>query len=230
MKLRLYIKGKQNGFTIVEVIIAVVVLSIFSSIIIYLYIRSNDSFKLTSWKQQRTAQSEIFWTYMRKHLEEATNQLDPEAYVKNPEVTIITKPLKFHPNPASVEDGNIMAWNCSKVNFDFSSDPPCHTALHAIFLLEKKGRTIRLKSDDKEVCKIEDVENIDIKVSSIEKDTTTNEEYLSDKPNPDAVASVIEISLTLSPPKGYLAEDLKLIQNHKFRANVGAAEDFAPSY
>ena len=229
MRLRLYIRGEKAGFTIVELVIAILVFSIFVGILMYLYSRSNDSFKITFWKQQRTAQSEIFWAHMRKHLEEATNQLVPEQFVDNPDVNINIKPLKFHDDPTSVNDGNIMAWNCSKVNFNFSPSPN-HNAVHSIYLLEKKGGTIRLKNSGKEVSKIEDVESIEIKVISIKKDSVNFEEVFSGGPDPDAVASVVEISLTLSPPKGYLAEDLKIVQNHKFRANVGATVDSAPSY
>lgn len=210
--------------------VAITVFASFVTILMYLYSRSNDSFKITLWKQQRTAESERFWTHMRKHLEEATNELNiPDPFVANPDVEVNIKPLKFHANPSSVSGGNIMAWNCSKVDFNFIPKPS-HSVSHSIYFLEKNGRTVSLKSGGKTISKVEDVDNVEIKVTSIKKLSGTFEEVHDLGPDVDAVASIVEMSMTLTPPQGFMAQDLRITQNHKFRANVGATNDSAPSY
>ncbi len=228
MKFRL--RNKKNaGFTITEIIISIAVLSLLFLVIMYLYGRSSDSFKITLWKQQRTAQSEIFWTHMRKHLEEATNELNlPDPFDANPDINVVPRPLKFNPTAATLENGIILAWRSSKINFKFEPSPN-HSITENTFFLLKKGRTVELKSGSDSISKIEDVEVIDVKATSVLK-TSENDETFVNGANPDALGTVIEISITLSPPKGYLAEDLKLPQSHKFRLTVGSAEDSSPSY
>lgn len=229
MKLRLFNERRSHGFTIVELLVAITVFAAFIMVLMFLYSRSSDSFKITLWKQQRTAESELFWSHMRKHLEEATNELSlSDPFNLNPDIVVTPKPLKFHPDPNTVT-GNIMAWNCSKVNFQFSPTIN-HTVDEKIFFLERNDRTISLKSDGKTISKVQDVDKIEIVLTSINKMPDTFEEFQAPGPNVDAVATVVEISLTLTPPEGYMAQGLRIVQNHKFRANVGAAPDSAPSY
>jgi hypothetical protein len=205
-----------------------VVLSAFVLLLMSLYTHSSDSFKITLWKQERAAQSEIFWAYMRKHLEEATNELVVEAAVENPEITINLKPFKFHPNANAVGTGNVAAWNCSTVKFNFVPAPN-HTVEHRTCILFKKKNVLELRANGKIVAKLEDISAISFKVTSIKK-LTGNEESLEAGFDPDAVGTIIEISLTLSPPENYMAKDLKIAQNHKFRMNVGATSDPSPAY
>ncbi len=201
------------------------ILAIFIGVLMYMYSRSSDSFKITLWKQQRTAQSEIFWTFMRKHLEEATHELKIDPSGDNPNIDIIPKHLKFHPDPASAT-GIILAWNCSKVKFMPSS---YHSVSHSTLMLQKSGSLIELKLDGKTVAKLNDVDNIDFKITSVHTNAK-NEQFLNIGADTDAVGSIIEISLVLSPPAGYLAESQRIVQNHKFRLNVGAAPDSSPAY
>jgi prepilin-type N-terminal cleavage/methylation domain-containing protein len=218
---------KCAGFTIVEVIIAILVFALFAGILMYLYSRSSDSFKITTWKQKRTAESEIFWAFLRKHLEEATNELEVEPFVHNPDIMVNIKPCKFHPNP-DVASGNILVWNCSKVNFNFVPSPN-HTVDHSILKLVRSNNKLELKNGAKAIAKIQDVDSVSLKVTSIKKQPD-NQEILIDGPDPDGVGAVIEISLVLTPPEGYLAKNLKIVQNHKFRINVAAISDTAPNY
>ncbi|MFZ5951794.1 MAG: PulJ/GspJ family protein [Candidatus Rifleibacteriota bacterium] len=221
-------KGKK-GFTIVELVVAILVFSGFVTVLMYLYSRSNDSFKITLWKQQRTAESEIFWSFMRKHLEEATNELDlADPFVDNPDVVVTIRPLKFHPTPNSVSDGNIMAWNCSKIDFKFSPSPS-HSVDQKNYFLKKNSRVLDLRSSAKSIAKIQDVTEVDIKATSVMKTADFDETFITG-PNPDAVGTVVEISITMQPPKGFMAQDLKIVQSHKFRANVGSVNDSNPSY
>ncbi len=229
MRSQLYTDKGNKGFTIVELVITILVFSGFVTVLMYLYSRSNDSFKITLWKQQRTAESEIFWSFMRKHLEEATNELNlADPFVENPDVNVKIKPIKFHPTPNSVYNGNIMAWNCSKIDFKFSPKPS-HSVVHKNYFLKKNSRVLDLQSSSKSLAKIQDVTEVDIKATSVMKTHDFDETFVTG-PNPDAVGTVVEISITMQPPKGYMGENLKIVQSHKFRANVGSETNSSPSY
>lgn len=198
----------------------------------FLYKRSTETFKITLWKQERTAQAEIFWSFMRKHLEEATNYLDLalEAGNASPIVPEEPRPVKIHPNPSSAPDGNILAWNVSTTKFDFSP-PFSHSSDHNVFSLAKKGKKLELRSSktQKPVATLDDIDAISFIVSSVTKNTS-NEESIVTGIDPDAIGTMLEISLTLSPPEGYIAADLKIPYNHKFRINVPPHPDTAPTY
>lgn len=225
-------RHKNRGFTIIEVVVSILILSSFIGTLMYLYSRSTESFKLTVWKQERTAQASMFWTFMRKHLEEATNNLDITSQVgnANPVFPENPCPLKFHPNPNSVAKGNILAWNVSRV--EFADAPPyAHSSVNVTFYLEKAGRRLLLKSSDslKNIATLDDVEDIKFNLSSVIR-TANNEDQIKPGIDVDAVGAFIELSLTLSPPRGNLATDMKIPQNHKFRLNVGLYSDANPSY
>ena len=66
----------KKGFTVIEVIISTLVLSILATGIMFLFQRSNSAFSITLWKQERTKQAEIFWTHFRKCIEEASDYLE----------------------------------------------------------------------------------------------------------------------------------------------------------
>lgn len=208
------------------------ILAIFIGTLMFLYSRSTDTFKITVWKQERTAQAEIFWTFMRKHLEEATNYLDlsSQAGIPNPTIPETPRPFKFHSNPATAGDGNLLAWNVSKAEFDFSP-PYAHNSEHIFYFLVKKGKKLMLQGSNsaKVIAALDDVETVSFTVSSIVRNAT-NEDSIVPGTNPGAVGTLLELSLTLAPPPGYMSGDLKIPQNHKFRINVPPHEDSAPSY
>lgn len=227
MKYRLPIKHCSKGFTIVEVVVSIMVFSAFLSVLMYLYSRSNESFKITLWKQQRTAQAEIFWSFMRKHLEEATNELKIDQFSSNPNISFDLRPLKFHPNPTSVANGNILAWNSSKVHFVFVPTPN-HKIDQKFFFLCKDKKRLELRSG-RVISKIDDVSSVNFNITSVKKGGG-NEEFLDPGADPSSVGTILEISIILSPPDGYMAKDLKIPQNHKFRLNVGSMPDPSPAY
>lgn len=221
-------ENKQRAFTIIEVVIAMMVLSIFITIIMYLYSRSSDSFKITLWKQERTAQAEIFWAHMRKHLEEATNDLSVAVGTPNPSIIALPCPLKFHPDPNVLANGNIMAWNVSKTNFEFSP-PYAHSSISEKFFLTKNGRQVILRSSSKKIAQLDDVDKVRINVASVIKNTTNDEEIVPALV-PTAVGCLVELAVTLTPPPSYRMQELIIPQNHKFRLNVPPHADSAPSY
>ncbi|EKD81405.1 MAG: hypothetical protein ACD_39C01825G0002 [uncultured bacterium] len=224
MKLKLQ---NNRAFTIIEIIVAIVVMSILITGVMYLYSRSSESFKITAWKQERTAQADLFWVHVRKALEEATNKLEFAPGMLNPTLTEEPRPLKFHPAPAGAPDGNILAWNVSKTTFDMAASN--HTSVHSTFALTKEKRRVNLVGGDGRPVFLDDVVRIEFIVSSVTK-TPNNAEQIVAGVSPGAVGTMLEISLTLAPPAGYIAGDLKVPMNHKFRLNVAPFSDSAPTY
>ena len=216
----------------VEALVAIILLSGFVLTLMFMYRRSTETFKITVWKQERTAQAEIFWSFMRKHLEEATNFLDLTGEVgkENPVIPLVLRPFKFHPTPGGAPDGNILAWNVSNTKFAFSP-PYAHSSQHTNFFLVKRKKRIELVSSASAgpVAALDDVEDIAFTISSILKDSN-REENITPGADPNAVGTMFEVSLTLRPPRGYLASDIKIPHNHKFRINVPPHSDPDPSY
>jgi len=220
---------RKQAFTIIEVVMAMMVLSVFITVIMHLYSRSSDSFKITLWKQERTAQAEIFWAQMRKHLEEATNNINIPTGTPNPNITSVPRPLKFHPNPDAAPDGgNLLAWNVSRTNFAFSH-PYAHSSTSDFFFLTKSGRRLILRSSSRQIAQLDDVEKVRINVASVIKNSF-NEEEIVPALNPAAVGCLVELSATLTPPPTQRIQGLIIPQNHKFRLNVPPHQDSSPSY
>lgn len=216
----------------IELLVSILILSTFIMVLMFLYRRSNATFKITVWKQERTAQAEIFWTFMRKHLEGATNFLDLTTQVgnSNPVIPDDPRPFKYHPNPGSAANGNILAWNVSTPKFDYSP-PYSHASQHINYFLVKQQRRLALVSSAaaKPLAIIDDVEDIAFKVSSVIRNAN-NEDTIIGAADPDAIGTMFEMSMTLKPPTGYLASEIRIPHNHKFRINVAPHSDSAPSY
>ncbi|EKE22395.1 MAG: hypothetical protein ACD_6C00847G0002 [uncultured bacterium] len=120
-----------------------------------------------------------------------------------------------------------MAWNVSKTTFDLPTSN--HTSVHNIFALVKDGRRLSLVGGGGRSVFIDDVVRIEFKVSSVIK-SLNNAEDTIDGANPAAIGTLLEISLILAPPDGFIAGDLRVPMNHKFRLNVAPFVDSAPTY
>lgn len=213
-------------------LVSILILSTFVVTLMFLYRRSTETFKITVWKQERTAQAELFWALMRKHLEEATNYLDlaSQAGNENPVIPDDPRPFKFHPIPSAAPDGNILAWNVSRAKFDYSP-PFAHTSQHVNYFLvrNKKRLELRSSSSAKVMAAVDDVDDIAFTVSSVIKNSS-NEDEITAGVDANAIGTMFELSLTLKPPAGYIASDLRIPHNHKFRINVPPHSDSAPAY
>lgn len=235
MKSKLCAINNRSGITIIELVVAAAVMSVVSLVLFTMYSRSTNAFKITSWKQERTAQSEIFWAGMRKHLEEASNLYDMTqlhaAGSANPIIPEVARPLQVHPDPTNVSEGNILIWNSSQLDFQFI-EPFAHTSTNRTFILRKNGRRLALLMDQdnqkRTITRLDDVIDITFVVESVVKNTNNEEEIVNDIV-PDASGTMLSISIILAPPQGYIAEQLRVPQNHKFRLNVAPSLDASMS-
>lgn len=195
-----------------------------------LFGKSSDSFKITSWKQQKTAQAQLFWTILKKNIEEATEALSVQPGVDNPQIATSARPLLVNTNASTCTTGNILAWGSTNVSFDYTSGLFNHGTNTKFFILKKDKNRLYLEQGGKKLTKITDVDKVEIKITSVIVDGSTKEEHLKEGEVAGAVGAIISISITLKPPKGYIAQNLKLVQNHKFRVNVRAKAVASPNY
>jgi type II secretory pathway pseudopilin PulG len=218
----------NRAFTIIEIVVSILVFSGFVLAVMFLYRRSSDSFKITAWKQERAAQADLFWAHTRKALEEATDRLEfAPGVINNPPLLKETRPIKIHPSPGTVTDGNILAWNVSKTTYDMAGSN--HTSTHRTFSMVKQKRRLIINGGDGRSPVLDDVAALEFIVSSVTK-LPNNAEEITAGISPAAIGTLLEISLTLAPPEGYIAGDLKVPMSHKFRLNVAPSSDSAPTY
>ena len=183
MKFRLQ---NRQAFTLIEIIVSIMVFSGFVLAIMFVYSRSSDSFKITAWKQERVAQAEHFWSRTRKALEEATDLIYFDPLPNTPPKKEL-RPIKIHPAPESAPDGNILAWNVSKTNYDMATSN--HTSVHNICSLVKQGRRLIVRSAEGQESILDDVVDIKFVVSSVMK-TADNAEEIQPVINSDAVVCI----------------------------------------
>ena len=227
--------SSKKGLTLVEIVIAALVFAIFSWLLMLLYNRGSDSFRITVWKQNRNAELISFWAVMRKNLEEASNHYTATPGDANPKITPSPNPILIHPDPKTVDSGPILAWSVSSVNFDFTSGYFNHDPKRSTYVLIKEKKKLILASEingkkKHRITLLDGVDEISFKVSSIVVDASDNEEKIVDGCVAGANGSLLEISIMLKPPEKYIAANQKLAQNNKFRLNVAPKFDSNPTY
>ena len=227
----------KKGFTVVEIMISTLVLSILIGGIMFLFQRSNSAFSITLWKQERTKQAETFWTHFRKHIEEASDLLEipddqlgkPHPEVKKKEA----KPLHVHSSPNLADKEKILGWNVSHLDFDFSNTG-AHSSHSEYYFLVKNGRKISLISgDNKTIAVLDDIEEINFVAKPLVKVEERSYTSLSDNDTvlpDDMVGTLLEISLTMTPPERSIGEGNRIPHNHKFKLNVAFSKTANVNY
>ena len=228
------LKNKATGFTIVEILIATAIMGMFLASIMYLYQRNTSSFKITVWKQDRTRESQVFWAFLKKNIEEATHKLwfPPSSLNANPKIASAPAPLLFRSGIIKNVNSKILSWNVSMLNFDFTSGKFAHSDKNTNFYVELKDKKLSLKeAQGKKIAEIKDVESVEVKVESIVR-STQNNEYESETQlvagaNPSAQGTLVHIAILLKPPDNYIGNVI-IPQNHKFKLNVGSEQKTGP--
>ena len=228
----------KKGFTVIEVVIATLVLSILSGGIMLLFQRGNAAFSITLWKQERTKQAEVFWTHFRKHIEEASDLLEiptdqlgkphPEVNKKEP------KPILVHASPNIVNDKQkILAWNVSHLDFDFTGSG-LHESKSNYYYLIKDDRKITLTDNNsKKIAELDDIDSINFIVKplvNLEERSYTTLSETDTVPADKIVGTLLEISLTMTPPKREMAQGNRIPHNHKFKLNVAFKKTTSINY
>ena len=226
----------KKGFTLVEIIIAGAIASLLIGGVMFLYQRSSATFSITLWKQERAKQAEIFWTHFRKYIEEATDLLDipdTEQGKLFPKIEIKEKkPILVHITPNEIEGReNILCWNVSDLNID--SETRTHSSKSDIYYLIKDKRKVILvcEKQKKSIAELDDVEEINFVLKPI---TVNGRSYsdvsLGPSTGSEVTGTLLEISLTLSPPEKYIGNENRIPQNHKFKLNVASEKTTNVNY
>ena len=227
----------KKGFTVVEVIISTLVLSILVTGIMFLFQRSNSAFSITLWKQERTKQAEIFWTHFRKCIEEASDYLEiPDDQMGKPHPEVKkreSKPILVHSSPNTADNEKILGWNVSHLDFYFSGTG-AHSSNSEYFFLVKEGRKIKLVNGDKKtIAALDDIKEINFVAKPLVKVEERSYTSLSDSDSispDDMVGTLLEISLTMTPPEHSIGEGNRIPHNHKFKLNVAFSKTTSINY
>ncbi|MFZ2955491.1 MAG: hypothetical protein WA705_01145 [Candidatus Ozemobacteraceae bacterium] len=230
------IKTRASGFTLVEMAVGAFVLGLLVLVSTMLFRQSVTSFRMTSWKQERLQEVQLFWNYLRKNLEEASDAIDIGG-----DVNISPRPLLHRsvPSTAGALDGPVLRWMRSRMG---ASGIPEYRVECQVLL---KSRSISLQISPspgftppaEELIPLPkrlltDVTGFVIQTTAIRLDPVRGE-YLGSGGAP-IVGSLVEISIRFSPsPDSGLPNQLEITQNHKFKLTVDATPlanpaDFPP--
>ncbi|HOY65784.1 MAG TPA: hypothetical protein PLP29_02790 [Candidatus Ozemobacteraceae bacterium] len=222
---------ERRGVTLVELLVGTVLLAGFIGTVIYIQRFTMNSYRVTTWKQERTRQIETFWNQLRKPIEEASDALSRTPPTGSDwEIVRTPRPL-LHRSRFGSGNGPVMVWKAdhltSSGDLEYSRE----------YRLELTDRRLELKgvqfgTDQKRVL-VEDVEGIRIRSTSIRQAQNPAapderfEEYLdtAGTGTDPVVASVVEVSLTIMPARDSGIPAQKLVQGTKFRIPVGAREE-----
>lgn len=227
----------RKGFTVIEIVVATLVLSILFGGIMMLFKRSNAAFSITLWKQERTMQAERFWTNFRTYIEEASDLFEiPDTEIAKPHPRLkktASMPLLLKQNPNEPEEKHkILAWNVSNLNFDFSlTGASSNSSNSSVYYLYKEGKKIYLTDkNDKIISQLDDVKKISFVTKPITYMDGERSYTTLDSTTGEVVGTLLEIAITLTPPANYIGEGNEIPQNHKFKLNVASAESSNPDY
>ncbi|NLI77168.1 MAG: prepilin-type N-terminal cleavage/methylation domain-containing protein [Candidatus Riflebacteria bacterium] len=218
--------ARPAGFTLVEVLVTIIVLALFTLGVTNLYRQSMQSYRITTWKQERTRQAEMFWNRLRKPLEEASDQLARrDLGAGRWTIDKTSRPLQFNPSPG---DGKFMAWQID--HFDSATglvEGP------TTWSLSRAGREIRMSGPGlTDHLVLEDVDTVSIKATQIrQRDGTFEEELdLTGAGTDPVIGAVLEVSFILTPPEYVQNSSIRVVQNAKFKLVVEAESTTSPSY
>ena len=211
----------SKGFSLVELLIALAVTVIFMYAIYFLYVSSVQAFKITDWKQQRTAQAQMFWDLLRTPLEEANLHIVPDSSGVSVILNTVARPLilKETVSADTITAVNILEWSVDHF------DPVAESVETAAFKLYVKANKLFLdggRFSNKIV--LEDVNEVKAKATKIfqRDEAGAFEEFIADTAavGDVEVGNIIEITIVLKPRSGIGPKNLKLIQSCKFRVET----------
>ncbi|MBF0409110.1 MAG: hypothetical protein HQM10_17310 [Candidatus Riflebacteria bacterium] len=222
-----------------EVVIATGVFSILITMTLFLYERLMFSYKASSWKQEKNNQSELFWDIMRKSLEHATDLIQKNGTA--PDFKLIVSPFPVSYRSFANGNSKILLWNVDHIDengeLDYRVEYSVSLSGRKLSILsEKKSGSENPSADivfNSAKVLMTDVDSVAIKSTNIRaSDDSTdparfNEHYLelTTTSTGKIVGSIVEISIVLSPPESIGLENLKILQNNKFKVNVSATEN-----
>ncbi len=99
-----------GGFTLFEILVVTGLVAMVLGTVMYVYQHSMTTYKVTSWKQERLRDVEIFWRTLQKYLEQASDEHD----MTTGDMVTIPHSLLFRSvppgYPEAQRDGHLMKW------------------------------------------------------------------------------------------------------------------------
>ncbi|HNV70852.1 MAG TPA: hypothetical protein PKO06_14215 [Candidatus Ozemobacteraceae bacterium] len=220
----------RHAFTVIEMIVVALVLSVFVITLMYLYQWITYSYRSTSWKQERTRETEEFWNLLRKNLEEASNIHEEDSVTLD--LSIASCPLHFRTLPSIPADGSLdgdlMAWVRARMN------PATRTSEYKLacrLWVQKRQVFLSIKSlsmgpvPTSETIParafLNDVSGFIVQATPIRQDPSLGD--YADTGGTGVgliIGTQIEVSILFEPAANTGLGTLRLAQNHKFRVPV----------
>jgi len=209
----------------VEMIIAAFIFGLLMVSMIAVYRYSMDSFRITTWKQERLGQAEVFWNFMRKNLEEASNKIDIGG-----DLTIDERPLLYRSVSGPGSNGPVMRWMRSRMGPSGLPDYRIESQIifadgrilaHSVPTPGNVAPPDELVPVPKEM--LSDVRVFSVTATPIQLDPVRGE-FLNPGPGGHpVVGSLVEVSLRFGPrPDSGMPVNIEVTQNHKFKLAVNS--------
>jgi prepilin-type N-terminal cleavage/methylation domain-containing protein len=222
-----------RGFTLLEVLIAIGLFVVFAYGTYQLYSGAVTSYQANSWKQGMLGRSEVFWTMIRRHLEEASDLKINN--IASMDLTNTGQKLLFRSIPkgfTGTRDGNLMSW--VKTKHDLASgitlyEMACTLSLQGNSLFFEVKATSGTPPASDVVAKrkiLDDVETFVVTSTPVWITEEGGEYMAAAKKNStdENLGAVLEVSIVMRPPPNIPIKNLFLSQNSKFKINVPAEE------
>lgn len=214
---------RTRGFTMVEMAIGAIIFGLLMVSLLAVYRYSIESYRITTWKQERLQQAELFWNFMRKNLEEASDKIDIAG-----DLTVDPRPLLYRSVIGTGANGPILRWMRSRMGP--SGIPDYRIESQVLF---RDGKVLvqsaptpgnvappdELVPTPKEM--LSDVRVFSITTTPIRLDPVRGQYLDSGGGAHPIVGSLAEISIRFGPPPDSgMPTALEVTQNHKFKLAV----------
>lgn len=221
-----------RGFTLIELSIAAFIFGLLMAGIMLVYRYSMDSYRITTWKQERLHEAELFWNFLRKNLEEASDKIDIGA-----DLTVDRRPLLYRPLTVPGSNGPVLRWMRSRIG---SSGVPEYRIESQVVYANAKVFVQALPTPSnvappeeltpKPKDMLSDVRSFSVSVIPIKQDPVRGEYLDSSGSGPHlVVGSLVEISIRFAPPPNSgMPSTIEVTQNHKFKLAVDSEPRATP--
>lgn len=211
--------------------IVLIIVGLFAGSLYFIYRHGMNAYQASSWRQERTRQTEMFWNVLRKSLEEATDKLVRDGTGPDWSIRSDPRPLLWRPaiTPANTV---ILEWKTDHLSPTGDLE---YQLAYQIKLIERSlcmSASVVLGAPPAgfqamtDRVMIDDIASFDAKTTLIRvRPGDAFREYFDDgtgNPGDPVAGSVIELFVVVAPPPGASFPAGRLPMNGKFKLAVAA--------
>ncbi|HOT27270.1 MAG TPA: prepilin-type N-terminal cleavage/methylation domain-containing protein [Candidatus Ozemobacteraceae bacterium] len=222
----------RAGITFIELIVTIFIVGLFSGGLYFVYRNSMNAYQAASWRQERTRQTELFWTALRKAIEEATDTLIRDGTGPEWVVRADPRPLRWKPatSPANTP---VLEWKTDHLS------PTGDLEYRLAYQVRLVDRSLRMSASVEsgspppgfqamsDRVMVDDVASFDAKAALIRVHPGDEfREYIdtgTGNPSDPVAGSILELFVVLAPPPGTSFPAGRLPLNGKFKLSIGTA-------